>query len=155
MNKELLNRLDFKNGQLEKWLNECPFPITNFRQMDFETDGQKQVEILVDIPIEQTTVNLDHYGLKLDQKTADLEMQFIKIDKERKALILPRLKELKFRMKQVKNVANRSNYVYTENEAKAIVKFMQEQLDMAADEFLDPLKEFNAQPIQFDTTEYD
>ena len=87
MNKKLLNRLDFKNGQLEKWLNECPFPITNFRQMDFETDGQKQVEILVDIPIEQTTVNLDHYGLKLDQKTADLEMQFIKIDKERKAII--------------------------------------------------------------------
>ena len=87
MNKKLLNRLDFKNGQLEKWLNECPFPFTHFRQMDFETDGQKQVEILVDIPIEQTTVNLDHYGLKLDQKTADLEMQFIKIDKERKALI--------------------------------------------------------------------
>ena len=72
-----------------------------------------------------------------------------------KALILPRLKELKFRMKQVKNCGNRSNYVYTENEAKAIVKFMQEQLDMAADEFLDPLKEFNAQPIQFDTTELD
>ena len=72
-----------------------------------------------------------------------------------KALILPRLKEAKFRIKQVKNVGNRSNYVYTENEAKAIVKFMQEQLDMAADEFLDPLKEFNAQPIQFDTTEYD
>ena len=72
-----------------------------------------------------------------------------------KALILPRLKELKFRMKQVKNVANRSNYVYTENEAKAIVKFMQEQLDEAEDEFLEPLKEFNAQPIQFDTTEYD
>ena len=87
MNKKLLNRLDFKNGQLEKWLNECPFPITNFRQMDFETEGQKQVEILVDVPIEQTTVNLNHYGLHLDQKTADLEMQFIKIDKERKSLI--------------------------------------------------------------------
>tara|TARA_R100000008_G_C3438073_1_gene92988 strand:- start:57 stop:461 length:405 start_codon:yes stop_codon:yes gene_type:complete len=87
MKKKLLNRLDFKNGQLEKWLNECPFPITNFRQMCFETKGQKQVELLVDIPIEQTTVNLDHYGLKLDQKTADLEMQFIKIDKQRKALI--------------------------------------------------------------------
>ena len=72
-----------------------------------------------------------------------------------KALIIPRLKDLKFRMKQVRNCGNRSNYVYTENEAKAIVKFMQEQLDMAADEFLDPLKEFNAQPIQFDTTEYD
>ena len=87
MNQEHLNRLDFKNGQLEKWLNECPFPITNFRQMDFETEGQKQVEILVDVPIEQTTVNLNHYGLKLDQKTADLEMQFINIDKKRKALI--------------------------------------------------------------------
>ena len=87
MNQEHLNRLDFKNGQLEKWLNECPFPITNFRQLCFQTAGQKQVEILLDIPIEQTTVNLDHYGLKLDQKTADLEMQFIKIDKERKALI--------------------------------------------------------------------
>ena len=72
-----------------------------------------------------------------------------------KVLIEQRLREVKFRMKQVKNVANRSNYVYTENEAKAIVKFMQEQLDEAADEFLDPLKEFNAQPIQFDTTEYD
>ena len=87
MNQEHLNRLDFKNGQLEKWLNECPFPITNFRQMDFETEGQKQVEILVDVPIEQTTVNLNHYGLHLAQKTADLEMQFIKIDKQRKSLI--------------------------------------------------------------------
>ena len=87
MNQEHLNRLDFKNGQLEKWLNECPFPITNFRQLAFEDEGQKQVEILVDVPIEQTTVNLNHYGLYLDQKTADLEMQFIKIDKQRKSLI--------------------------------------------------------------------
>ncbi len=95
MNQEHLNRLDFKNGQLEKWLNECPFPITNFRQMHFETEGQKQVEILVDIPIEQTTVNLDHYGLKLNQKTADLEMQFIKIDRERKACIAAVVKSRK------------------------------------------------------------
>ena len=87
MNQEHLNRLDFTNEALTKWLNDCPFPITNFRQMDFETEGQKQVEILVDVPIEQTTVNLNHYGLRLDQKTADLEMQFIKIDKERKSLI--------------------------------------------------------------------
>ena len=41
-----------------------------------------------------------------------------------------------------------------ELEAKAIVKFMQEQLDEAADEFLDILKPY-AEPIQFDTTEYD
>tara|TARA_R100000278_G_scaffold1223_3_gene2510 strand:+ start:184 stop:522 length:339 start_codon:yes stop_codon:yes gene_type:complete len=71
-----------------------------------------------------------------------------------KALILQRLKELTFRMKQVKNVANRSNYIYTKGEAEAIVKFMQERLDEAADEFLDILKPY-AEPIQFDTTEYD
>ena len=94
-------------------------------------------------------------------KLADPELEAkLTDDKQRhkrdrfKALILPRLKELKFRMKQVKNVANRSNYVYTENEAKAIVKFMQEQLDEAADEFLAILKPY-AEPIQFDTTEYD
>ena len=72
-----------------------------------------------------------------------------------KALILPRLKEIQFRMKQVKNVANRSNYIYTENEAKAVIKYLERQIDEIADVFLDPLKEFNAQPIQFDTTEYD
>ena len=87
MNQEHLNRLDFKNGQLEKWLNECPFPITNFRQICFETKGQKQVEILVDIPIAQTAANLAHYGLKIDQKTADLEMQYIKADKRYNELI--------------------------------------------------------------------
>ena len=42
-----------------------------------------------------------------------------------KALILPRLKELKFRMKQVKNCGNRSNYVYTKREAEAIVGVLQ------------------------------
>ena len=92
MNQEHLNRLDFKNGQLEKWLNECPFPITNFRQMCFETEGQKQVELLVDIPIEQTTANLAHYGLKIDQKTADLEMQYIKADKRYKQLMAESIK---------------------------------------------------------------
>ena len=92
MNQEHLNRLDFKNGQLEKWLNECPFPITNFRQMTFETKGQKQVELLVDIPIEQTAANIGHYGLKIDQNTADLEMQYIKADKRYKQLMAESIK---------------------------------------------------------------
>ncbi|ADD95024.1 hypothetical protein [uncultured phage MedDCM-OCT-S04-C26] len=92
MNQEHLNRLDFKNGQLEKWLNECPFPITNFRQLCFQTAGQKQVELLLDIPIEQTAANLAHYGLKIDQKTADLEMQYIKADKRYKELIAESIK---------------------------------------------------------------
>ena len=64
------------------------FPITNFRQMTFETKGQKQVELLVDIPIEQTAANLGHYGLKIDQKTADLEMQYIKADKRYNELLV-------------------------------------------------------------------
>ena len=95
-------------------------------------------------------------------KQVDPELEAKLKDKKNKhkrhrfqVLITQRLKDAKFRFKQIKNCGNRSNYIYTENEAKAIVKFMQEQLDMVADEFLDPLKEFNAQPIQFDTTEYD
>ena len=72
-----------------------------------------------------------------------------------KALILQRLKEVKFRMKQVKNIANRSNYVYTENEAKAVIKFLQDQIDEIHEVFCEYGKEYNAQPIQFDTTEYD
>ena len=92
MNQEHLNRLDFTNEALTKWLNDCPFPITNFKQMSFETKGQKQVELLVDIPIEQTAANLGHYGLKIDQKTADLEMQYLKADKRYKELIAESLK---------------------------------------------------------------
>ena len=92
MNQEHLNRLDFTNEALTKWLNDCPFPITNFRQMTFETKGQKQVELLVDIPIEQTAANLGHYGLKIDQKTADLEMQYLKADKRYKQLIAESIK---------------------------------------------------------------
>ena len=72
-----------------------------------------------------------------------------------KALILPRLKELKFRMKQVKNCGNRSNYVYTEREAKTVIGFIQRELDELHEVFCEYGKEYNAQPIQFDTTEYD
>ena len=70
-----------------------------------------------------------------------------------KALILPRLKELKFRMKQVKNCGNRSNYVYTKREAEAIVGVLQRELDELADVFLDILKPY-AEPIEFETTEF-
>ena len=72
-----------------------------------------------------------------------------------KALILPRLKEVKFRMNQVKNCGNRSNYVYTENEAKAVVKFLENQIDEIHEVFCEYGKDYNAQPIQFDTTEFD
>ena len=99
-----------------------------------------------------TPIGGKHVDPELEAKLTD-DKQRHKRDRF-KALILPRLKEFTFRLKQVKNVANRSNYVYTEGEAKAIVKFMEEQLDEAADEFLDILKPY-AEPIQFDTTEYD
>tara|TARA_R100000231_G_scaffold11099_1_gene13332 strand:- start:345 stop:746 length:402 start_codon:yes stop_codon:yes gene_type:complete len=92
MNQEHLNRLDFTNEALNNWLNDCPFPITNFRQMCFETKGQKQVELLVDIPIEKTAANLAHYNLSLDDKTADLEIQYIRADKRHKELIAESIK---------------------------------------------------------------
>ena len=60
--------------------------------MTFETKGQKQVELLVDIPIEQTAANLGHYGLKIDQKTADLELQYIKADKRYNELLVESMK---------------------------------------------------------------
>ena len=71
------------------------------------------------------------------------------------ALIIPRLKELKFRMKQVKNCGNSSNYVYTEREAKTVIGFIQRELDELHEVFCEYGKDYNAQPIQFDTTEYD
>ena len=95
-----------------------------------------------------------------DKPSADLQAKLTD-DEQRhkrarfKSLIFARLKELKFRMKQVKNCGNRSNYVYTEREAKAIIGVIQQELDDLADVFLDTLKDFNAEPIQFDTTEYD
>ena len=71
------------------------------------------------------------------------------------ALIIPRLKDLKFRMKQVRNCGNRSNYVYTENEARQVCAFIKNELDEIDMIFFELGKDFNAQPIQFDTTEYD
>ena len=95
-------------------------------------------------------------------KVPDPELETKLKDKKNKhkrhrfqVLITQRLLDAKFRLKQIKNCGNRSNYIYTENEAKAVIKFLENQIDEIADVFLDPLKEFNAQPIQFDTTEYD
>ena len=34
MNKKLLNRLDFKNGQLEKWLNHDSFNLKKLETFD-------------------------------------------------------------------------------------------------------------------------
>ena len=70
-------------------------------------------------------------------------------------LITQRLKDAKFRFKQIKNCGNRSNYIYTENEAKAVIKFLENQIDEIHDVFCELGKDYNAQPIQFDTTEYD
>ena len=100
-----------------------------------------------------TPIGGKHVDPELEAKLTD-DKQRHKRDRF-KALILPRLKEVKFRMKQVKNVANRSNYVYTEREAKAVIGFIQRELDEIHEVFCEYGKEYNAQPIQFDTTEYD
>ena len=70
-------------------------------------------------------------------------------------LITQRLKDAKFRFKQIKNCGNRSNYVYTEREAKTVIGFIQRELDELHEVFCEYGKDYNAQPIQFDTTEYD
>ena len=95
-------------------------------------------------------------------KVPDPELEAKLKDKKNKhkrhrfqVLITQRLIDAKFRLKQIKNCGNRSNYIYTENEAKAVIKYLERQIDEIADVFLDPSKEFNAQPIQFDQTEYD
>ena len=95
-----------------------------------------------------------------DKPSADLQAKLTD-DKQRhkrarfKSLIFARLKELKFRMKQVKNCGNRSNYVYTEREAKTVIGFIQRELDELHEVFCEYGKDYNAEPIQFDKTEYD
>ena len=48
--------LDFLNLELQEWLEACPFQIRNLRQLMFEPKHQKEVELVVEVPIEKTAV---------------------------------------------------------------------------------------------------
>ena len=85
--------LDFQNPQLQQWLEACPFEITVLQQLLFEPKDKKQVELVVDVPIEQCAVNFQYYGLSLGKKTKELEEKYELLDKQYKKLIVAEVKE--------------------------------------------------------------
>jgi len=90
MNSELnLNRLDFTNEALTKWLNDCPFPIWHFRQNWDKKEYTKEdpmglkgtervykaVDVSVAIPVEICPINLKHY-FKDNEALAKLQKDY-------------------------------------------------------------------------------
>ena len=77
MNQEHLNRLDFTNEALNKWLDDCPFDIWHFRQnwdkkeytktkedplgLKTKPKEYKAVDISIQIPFEDCPINLKHF----------------------------------------------------------------------------------------------
>ena len=85
--------LDFTNPELQQWLKDCPYPITSLQQLLFEPKAVKQVELVVEIPVDKCAVNFQYYGLSLGAKTKELEERYLKIDKEYKKLIFKEVHE--------------------------------------------------------------
>ncbi|AGH26987.1 hypothetical protein CPAG_00019 [Prochlorococcus phage MED4-184] len=85
--------LDFLNLELQEWLEACPFQIRNLRQLMFEPKHQKEVELVVEVPIEKTAVNFKYYGMTLGAKTKELEDRYTELDKEYKQLIVAEVRE--------------------------------------------------------------
>ena len=85
--------LDFTNPKVQQWLKDCPYEITSLQQLLFEPKDKKQVEIVVEIPVDQCAVNFQYYGLTLGAKTKELEERYEKIDAEYKKLIVQEVRE--------------------------------------------------------------
>ena len=85
--------LDFTNPKLQQWLKDCPYEITSLQQLMFESKDKKEVELVVEIPVDQCAVNFKYYGLSLGQKTKELEERYEKIDAEYKKLIVKEVRE--------------------------------------------------------------
>ena len=85
--------LDFTNPKVQQWLKDCPYEITSLQQLMFEPKDKKQVEIVVEIPVDQCAVNFQYYGLTLGAKTKELEERYEKIDAEYKKLIVKEVRE--------------------------------------------------------------
>ena len=85
--------LDFTNPKVQQWLKDCPYEITSLQQLLFEPKDKKQVEIVVEIPVDQCAVNFQYYGLTLGAKTKELEERYEKIDAEYKKLIVKEVRE--------------------------------------------------------------
>ena len=85
--------LDFTNPKLQQWLKDCPFELTSLQQLLFEPKDKKQVELVVEIPVDECAVNFHYYGLTLGAKTKELEQRYEKIDAEYKKLIVKEVRE--------------------------------------------------------------
>ena len=85
--------LDFKNLELQEWLEACPFEITSLQQLLFEPKDKKQVELVIELPVDKCAVNFQYYGLSLGAKTKELEQRYEKIDAEYKKLIVQEVRE--------------------------------------------------------------
>ena len=71
-----------------------------------------------------------------------------------KALKMPRVRALVMRHKQLLNLANQSNYKFTEDEAKQAVRLYELMLDGAKEKFTD-VESYPLTKITFDQTELD
>ncbi len=85
--------LDFTNPKVQQWLKDCPYEITSLQQLMFEPKDKKQVELVVEIPVDECAVNFQYYGLTLGAKTKELEERYEKIDAEYKKLIVQEVRE--------------------------------------------------------------
>ena len=85
--------LDFTNPKVQQWLETCPYNIRNLQQLCFEPKHQKEVELVVEIPVDECAVNFHYYGLSLGAKTKELEERYEKIDAEYKKLIVKEVRE--------------------------------------------------------------
>ena len=85
--------LDFTNPKVQQWLKDCPYEITSLQQLILEPKDKKQVELVVEIPIDECAVNFQYYGLSLGAKTKELEERYEKIDAEYKKLIVKEVRE--------------------------------------------------------------
>jgi hypothetical protein len=59
----------------------------------FEPKDKKQVELVVEIPVDECAVNFHYYGLSLGAKTKELEQRYQKINAEYKKLIVKEVRE--------------------------------------------------------------
>ena len=85
--------LDFTNPKLQQWLEACPYNIRTTQQLCFEPKNQKEVELVIEVPIDECAVNFNYYGLSLGKRTKELEERYELIDKEYKKLIVAEVKE--------------------------------------------------------------
>jgi len=85
--------LDFTNLKVQQWLKDCPYEITSLQQLMFEPKDKKQVELVVEIPVNECAVNFQYYGLTLGKKTKELEERYELLDQQYKKLIIAEVKE--------------------------------------------------------------